>query len=448
MRFMQRNSAVVAILTAGVALGGTSCSDALDPVRSLVPSIRKVEGPLPYGITYSVGAGATNASPSYGGLPYASTGVSVPPGAVARVHASGDLTLTENSECQGVFWGDMTSPVTPHGGVNGFGKVNVNFSTSLDWGTDWRGSTPDEYYIHLTNSEDTIPLALMANRKGIQGECWVPPTDPPVTTFDFYIGGSTTLTIDVLGVNVTASTTNVQPGQSVNFAAAPINFTRKAEISWSFDTLAYYPQIDVVSCNNQPTCNYAPTKSGRMQVCMYDEQSYPICDESPQVTVAAWINGAPPCRAKPVASYTRISLQYNSTDLHHTEPHMGQDYADSTGTPVFSADTGTVIYADWAGRSGYTVAVRSALPDPRGLFLDSYYYHLKEGSIVVARDQKVAAGQFLAKVNDSGETKAGVKTSWGSHLHFEQHTPTTGKGAFPVPPGKNDRKTGVQPCTF
>ena len=127
---------------------------------------------------------------------------------------------------------------------------------------------------------------------------------------------------------------------------------------------------------------------------------------------------------------------------------MGQDYADSTGTPVFAADTGKVIYAGWAGRSGYTVAVSSALPDPRGLFLDSYYYHVKEGSIVVDRNQPVSAGQLLAKVNDSGETKEGKKTSFGSHLHFEQHTPTPGKGAFPVPPGHNDRKTGVQPCTF
>jgi murein DD-endopeptidase MepM/ murein hydrolase activator NlpD len=92
--------------------------------------------------------------------------------------------------------------------------------------------------------------------------------------------------------------------------------------------------------------------------------------------------------------------------------------------------------------------VRSALPDARGLFLDSYYYHLKQGSIVVAWYQKVSAGQFLGKVNDSGEDKAGNKTSWGSHLHFEQHTPTPGKGAFPVAPGNNDRKTGVQPCTF
>lgn len=205
--------------------------------------------------------------------------------------------------------------------------------------------------------------------------------------------------------------------------------------------------IDVPACNNQTVCTYAPPKTGRMVACMIDEDDAAICDESPLVTVAPWIDGAPPCRAKPVTSYTRISLKYDSTDAHHTEPHMGQDYADSTGTPVFSADTGTVIYAGWAGRSGYTVAVRSALPDPRGLILDTYYYHLKQGSIVVGYHQKVSPGQLLAKVNDSGERKDGTKTSFGSHLHFEQHTPTPGKEAFPLN-GFNDRKTGVQPCTF
>lgn len=304
-------------------------------------------------------------------------------------------------------------------------------------------------YVTYMGGYDSTPTPIMAERNehlGVYCTTYGPNDPPTPSVFAYYISGATNLLIDILGVSVTASSNNVQPGEAVNYSAAPINFTRTAEITWIFSS-PDFAQIYVVGCSNQAVCSYVPPRTGSMEVCMHDE-NYGICGEPQQVTVIPWINGAPPCRAKPVASYTRISLKYDSTDVHHTEPHMGQDYADSTGTPVFSADTGTVIYKGWAGRSGYTVAVRSALPDPRGLFLDSYYYHLKEGSIVVAWDQKVAPGQFLAKVNDSGETKAGVKTSWGSHLHFEQHTPTPGKGAFPVPPGKNDRKTGVQPCTF
>jgi hypothetical protein len=406
-----------------------------------------VEGPLPHGIVYSVGSAGTTAPPDYGGLPYAFTGASVPTGTVARISASGDLNLTENPDCDWVFWGDVTTPIPPSGLALNMGKVDVNRATSLDNPTNWGGSNPNEFVTYMTNGDST-PAQIMASRQGIPGGCFTSGGDP---TFDFYISGATTLTIDILGVNVTASPTNVQPGEIIQFSAAPINFVRAAEISWTFDTLAYEPQIDVVTCNNQPVCSYAPPKSGRMQVCMYDEHSFPICDESQQIVVTPWINGAPPCRAK-VASYTRISLAYADTDAYHKDPHMGQDYSTPTGTPVISADSGTVIYADWAGSSGFAVAVRSAKPDSRGLILDTYYYHLKENSILVQYHQSVLAGQQLALSDDSGKWPDQTASSHGSHVHIEQHTPTPGKEAFPVKDihghYHNDRKTAVVPCTF
>ena len=100
---------------------------------------------------------------------------------------------------------------------------------------------------------------------------------------------------------------------------------------------------------------------------------------------------------------------------------MGQDYADTTGTPVFSADSGRVIYSEWAGRSGYAVAVRSAKADARGLLLDSYYYHLKQGSLALLDGQPVSAGQFLALSDDSGKWANGKPSSHGPHVHFEIH---------------------------
>jgi hypothetical protein len=303
---------------------------------------------------------------------------------------------------------------------------------------------------------DTTALPIMAMRNGNLGvACTVtapgePLADPPAV-FAYFISGSTTLTIDMLGVTVHSSVITARPGESVAFDAAPINFTRAAEISWTFDTLAYEPQIDVVTCNNQPVCNYAPPRSGRMQACMYDEQNYPVCDQSKQVIISPWINGAPPCRAK-VANYTRMSLAYADTDANHKDPHMGQDYATPTGTPVLSADSGTVIYADKAGSSGFAVAVRSARPDARGLILDTYYYHLEENSILVHPHQSVSAGQQLALSDDSGKWPDGTASSHGPHVHIEQHTPTPGKEAFPIKDIRghyhNDRKTAVVPCTF
>jgi murein DD-endopeptidase MepM/ murein hydrolase activator NlpD len=167
----------------------------------------------------------------------------------------------------------------------------------------------------------------------------------------YYISGVTNLVIDILGVSMTASSSGVQPGEAVNYSGTPINFSPATQISWFFDS-PDFARINVVGCSNQTVCSYSPPRTGSMLVCMYDEENYGICGGPRQVTVAAWIDGAPPCRAKVVASYTRISLKYDSTDQYHNDPHMGQDYADSTGTPVFSADTGTVIYAGWGAALG------------------------------------------------------------------------------------------------
>jgi murein DD-endopeptidase MepM/ murein hydrolase activator NlpD len=445
------NWLLLASFAGGIAFAATSCREIADPAVALGPQIRNVVGPLPHGITYSVGAPPTNDFPAAGGVPFAWTGASLLPGTAARVYASGDLTLTLNPDCyDNPTWAGITTPVPLTGEANSAGKVEVGLATNLDFSTQWNAAVGGGYVIYLGPNTDTTAISIMAMRNGGLGvycTTYAPNAPPTPSVFAYYISGETSLVIDILGVTVTASASNVQPGQVVTFSATPINFTRAAQISWSFDTLAYNPHIDVVSCNNQPVCNYAPPRTGQMRVLMYDEENSAIGGESPVVTVAAWINGAPPCRAKVVAQYTRISLMYDSTDQYHDQPHMGQDYADTTGTPVFSADSGTVIYRDWAKTGGYAVAVRSAKPDARGFLLDSYYYHLKQGSFAVSNGQPVSAGQLLALSNNSGIFPNGKPSSHGPHVHFEQHKQTPGKGAFPNG-GHNDRATGVQPCTF
>jgi murein DD-endopeptidase MepM/ murein hydrolase activator NlpD len=330
--------------------------------------------------------------------------------------------------------------------------VLVNLATSLDFQTQWRAAIGGGYVAYM-EGYDSTPTPIMAWRNGGLGVACVThgPNDPPTpSVFAYYISGVTNLVIDILGVSMTASSSSVQPGEAVNYSGAPINFVRAAHISWFFDS-PDFARIDVVGCSNQTVCSYTPPRTGSMLVCMYDEENYGICGQPRQVSVAAWINGAPPCRAK-VANYTRISLAYADTDANHKDPHMGQDYATPTGTQVLSADSGTVIYADWAGTSGFAVAVRSARPDARGLILDTYYYHLKENSILVHYHQSVSAGQQLALSDDSGKWPDGTASSHGPHVHIEQHTPTPGKEAFPIKDIRghyhNDRKTAVVPCTF
>jgi murein DD-endopeptidase MepM/ murein hydrolase activator NlpD len=449
MRFT-RNWLLLGYVAGGVVFA-ISCTEVVDPTRSLVPHPHFVEGPLPHGITYTVGAPPNNDFPAAGGTPITSIGINLLLGTVARVYGSGNLNLSLNPECyEDPTWAGITSPVPLSGVLNGGGAVLVNAATSLDNQTQWSTAVGGGSVTYIEGFDST-PTPIMAWRNGGLGVyCTTSgPNDPPTpSVFAYFIGGVSNLVIDILGVSMTASSSSVQPGEAVNYSGTPINFTPAAQISWIFDS-PDFAQIDVVGCANQTVCSYTPPRTGSMVVCMYDEESYGICGQPRQVTVAAWINGAPPCRAKVVAHYTRISLRYDSTDANHTLPHMGQDYAepDTAGVPVSSADSGTVLFAGWGKSAGYAVAVRSANPDPRGLMLDSYYYHLKQGSIAVVQGEAVSVGQFLALSDNSGKWPDGKPSSHGGHVHFEQHTRTPGKGAFPNE-SHNDRATAVVPCTF
>lgn len=263
-----------------ITLSVASCSDALDTVHPLSPpESRRVAGPLPSGIIYEVGAGPTSASPDGGGRPYAPTGARLLPGTVARISASGDVTLSRDGRCDPNQPPTYSSPVTPHGLADGSGRVLVN-RPGGDPG-NWGGSQPGEYVMYM-GADDTA-VSIVAGRKGIVAYCGLP--NEPVSIPEFNLSGSTILTIDILGVNVAASANTVQAGQSIHFTPASINFSRTGQITYSFDTLAYHPQIAITSCTNLLECDYVPTRSGRMEVCMYDERGYPVCGSSEEINV-------------------------------------------------------------------------------------------------------------------------------------------------------------------
>jgi len=455
MRFT-RNWLLLACVAGGVVFAVVSCTEVVDPTRSLVPHPRFVEGPLPHGITYTVGAPSNNDFPAAGGTPITSIGINLLLGTVARVYGSGNLNLSLNPECyEDPTWAGITSPVPLSGVLNGGGAVLVNAATSLDNQTQWATAVGGGSVTYIEGFDST-PTPIMAWRNGGLGVYCTTygPNDPPTpSVFAYFIGGVSNLVIDILGVSMTASSSSVQPGEAVNYSGTPINFTPAAQISWIFDS-PDFAQIDVVGCANQTVCSYTPPRTGSMVVCMYDEESYGICGQPRQVTVAAWINGAPPCRAKVLTQYTRISDEYKIVDPPiHKVAHLGRDYTDPDGTPVYAPDTGKVIYAGLAGSAGYTVVVRSALPDPRGLLLDSYFFHLLGTGMAAYEGQRVAAGQFLALSDNSGQHEDGTPSSTGPHLHFEQHMqrswPEVGADSLsPFPHRYAPHETAVVPCTF
>ena len=84
--------------------------------------------------------------------------------------------------------------------------------------------------------------------------------------------------------------------------------------------------------------------------------------------------------------------------------HEGIDIAASTGTPIWAAAAGTVIYAGWLGGYGNLVVM------DHGNGLATAYAHAS--SILVSVGQPVAQGETIALVGSTGNSS-------GPHLHFE-----------------------------
>ena len=87
--------------------------------------------------------------------------------------------------------------------------------------------------------------------------------------------------------------------------------------------------------------------------------------------------------------------------------HQGQDLIAAEGTPVVTPVAGVIHWrAFQASGAGHYVVVRG--DDGR----DYAFMHFQDGSVLVQKGQRVAAGQRLASVGNTG-------ASDGAHLHFE-----------------------------
>jgi murein DD-endopeptidase MepM/ murein hydrolase activator NlpD len=84
--------------------------------------------------------------------------------------------------------------------------------------------------------------------------------------------------------------------------------------------------------------------------------------------------------------------------------HEGIDITASTGTPIWAAAAGTVIWSGWRGGYGNCVVV------DHGNGLATLYAHAS--ALVVGVGQRVSQGQTVALVGSTGNSS-------GPHLHFE-----------------------------
>ena len=106
--------------------------------------------------------------------------------------------------------------------------------------------------------------------------------------------------------------------------------------------------------------------------------------------------------------YRRITSTYSTGRLHpvlgRRRPHLGIDYAATTGTPVWAVGEGRVMFRGWSGGLGKTVKIRHE----NGF--ESWYGHLSRYPNL-RLGQKVQQKQVIGYVGSTG-------LSTGPHLHF------------------------------
>ena len=86
--------------------------------------------------------------------------------------------------------------------------------------------------------------------------------------------------------------------------------------------------------------------------------------------------------------------------------HTGQDFAASSGTPVYAVTSGTVISGNVGSWAGNYVVIRAADGS------STLYAHMSGTDVKVG--QQVTAGQKIGNVGSTGR-------SFGAHLHFEYY---------------------------
>ncbi len=109
------------------------------------------------------------------------------------------------------------------------------------------------------------------------------------------------------------------------------------------------------------------------------------------------------------------TYRYGSTMGGNFQQHQGVEFNNPDGTPVFAIGAGEVAYAGRAEAGALTVAIRHdstvmVVGAPRRVY--SVYYH--NSALEVGTGQRVAAGQLIARVGNTGRAT-------NDHLHLEVH---------------------------
>ncbi len=100
--------------------------------------------------------------------------------------------------------------------------------------------------------------------------------------------------------------------------------------------------------------------------------------------------------------------------------HGGLDFGAPAGTPIYAAESGTVIRSGPAGGYGNVIVI------DHGNGLLTLYAHMYSHGIFVRAGDTVKRGDPIGAVGSAGK-------STGPHLHFEVHVGTYGNRVNPLP---------------
>lgn len=102
--------------------------------------------------------------------------------------------------------------------------------------------------------------------------------------------------------------------------------------------------------------------------------------------------------SKPVNGF--VSRKFNPE-----KGHMGLDFVVKSGTPIYSAASGYVIFSDYTVKNGYMVIISHS---------ENYISVYKHCSSLIKKErEKILQGELIALSGNSGEITT------GPHLHFE-----------------------------
>ncbi len=134
----------------------------------------------------------------------------------------------------------------------------------------------------------------------------------------------------------------------------------------------------------------------------------------------------------------RLSSSYGMRKhpiLGYNKMHRGVDFAAPSGTPIYAAGDGAVLFAGWKGVYGKFIRIRHDRE------FDTAYAHLKSFAKGMKSGKRVRQGQVIGYVGTTGR-------STGPHLHYEVLKNNTQVNPMKVKMPAGEKLTGAELDTF